>query len=89
MADVSYEIFNVDVFEFPDLAPSLEDAPLSPSKSKRSHAHRRSLSSSNGTLTKSHQNAYQQAVHMWNLETMALAFDSLEQFAIVYDQSSK
>lgn len=89
MTDISHESFNVDVFEFPDLAPSLEDAPLSPVKSKRSHAHRRSLSSSNGTITKSHQSAYQQAVHMWNLETMALGFDALEQFAIVYDQSSR
>lgn len=90
MSDVSHETFNVDVFEFPDLAPPMEDdAPLSPSKSKRSHAHRRSLSASNGTITKVHKNAYEQAVHMWNLETMALCFDSLEQFAIVYDQSSK
>lgn len=90
MSDVSYETFNVDVFEFPDLAPSMEeDAPLNPSKSKRSHAHRRSLSATNGTITNAHKNAYEQAVHMWNLETLALCFDSLEQFAIVYDQSSK
>ncbi|KAJ5166830.1 uncharacterized protein N7482_005611 [Penicillium canariense] len=90
MSEVSHETFNVDVFEFPDLAPSLvEDTPLSPSKSKRSHAHRRSLSGSNGTITSAHHSAYQQAVRMWNLETLALGFDALEQFAIVYDQTSK
>ncbi|KAJ5491171.1 hypothetical protein N7539_002738 [Penicillium diatomitis] len=90
MADVSHETFNMDVFEFPDLAPSLEEeTPLSPIKSKRHHANRRSVSSINGTTNGVHKSAYQQAVHMWNLEAMALGFDALEQFAIVYDQSSK
>ncbi|KAI2791248.1 hypothetical protein POX_c04105 [Penicillium oxalicum] len=90
MADVSHETFNMDVFEFPDLAPTVEEeTPLSPIKSKRNRANRRSISSLNGTTNGVQKSAYQQAVHMWNLEAMALGFDALEQFAIVYDQSSK
>ncbi|KAJ5682266.1 hypothetical protein N7462_005431 [Penicillium macrosclerotiorum] len=90
LAEVSHETFNVDIFEFPELDPSpMEDVPLSPSKSKRSHAHRRSLSGSNGTFTSTHTSAYQQALRMWHLESLALGFDALEQFAIVYEQISK
>ncbi|KAJ5578085.1 uncharacterized protein N7459_007049 [Penicillium hispanicum] len=93
LSNVSQETFGLDIFEFPMFDQLLADssAPSSPSKSKRHSAqsHRRSLSGSNGIQNGNHGSAYQQATRMYNLETLALGFDALEQFAIVYDQISK
>ncbi|KAJ5937803.1 hypothetical protein N7454_004145 [Penicillium verhagenii] len=87
---VSQESFGMDIFEFPVFDHLLQDesAPASPSKSKRNSLHRRSLSSTNGGLSNDNS-AYQKATRMYNLETLALGFDSLEQFALAYDQISK
>lgn len=91
LAEISQESFGFDIFQFPVLDHLMgEDAaPASPSKSKRNSAHRRSLSSTNGDASTEHSIAYQQCLRMWNLEVLALGFDSLEQFAIIYDQISK
>jgi nuclear pore complex protein Nup107 len=93
LAMISQDIFGIDVFEFPLLDHLLTDesAPASPSKSKRNSAnsHRRSISGSNGSSLANHRSAYQQAIRMYHLETLALGFDALEQFALVYDQISK
>ncbi|KAJ5627825.1 hypothetical protein N7490_010053 [Penicillium lividum] len=90
LSHVSQETFGLDIFEFPVFDHLIQDdsAPTSPSKSKRNSLHRRSLSSSNGIL--SHDSgAYQKATRMYNLETLALGFNALEQFALAYDQISK
>ena len=91
LSKVSQETFGLDIFEFPVLDHLLAEhsAPSSPSKSKRNSLHRRSLSSGNGIQSNDHSSAYQQALRMYNLETLALGFDAVEQFAIVYDQISK
>lgn len=90
---ISQDTFGIDIFEFPVLDHLLGDdsVPTSPSKSKRNSAsgHRRSLSGSNGAPVTNHGRAYQQGIRMHKLETLALGFDALEQFAIVYDQISK
>lgn len=90
---ISQDIFGIDIFESPflDHLPADESAPASPSKSKRNSAssHRRSTSGSNGGPLSNHRIAYQQAIRMYHLETLALGFDALEQFALVYDQISK
>ncbi|KAJ5147374.1 hypothetical protein N7526_000726 [Penicillium atrosanguineum] len=97
LAELSQESFGFDIFQFPvfDNVVAEDSAPASPSKSKRNsgHFHRRSLSGNGigiapGSGT-DHSLAYQQCIRMYNLETLALGFDSLEQFAIVYDQISK
>lgn len=91
LAEISQESFGFDIFQFPVLDHLMaEDAvPGSPTKSKRNSAHRRSLSGNNGGASSEHSVAYQQCLRMWNLEILALGFDSLEQFAIIYDQISK
>lgn len=91
LAAISQETFGFDIFQFPVLDHLIAEdtAPASPSKSKRNSAHRRSLSGNNGNASSEHSIAYQQCLRMSNLETLALGFDSLEQFAIVYDQISK
>lgn len=97
LAEVSQESFGFDIFQFPvfDHVVAEDSAPSSPSKSKRNsgHFHRRSLSGNgNGPAPVEpgdHSLAYQQCIRMYNLETLALGFDALEQFAIVYDQISK
>lgn len=90
---ISQDTFGIDIFEFPVLDHLLGDdsAPGSPNKSKRNSAssHRRSISGSNGGPVTSHGRAYQQGTRMHRLETLALGFDALEQFAVVYDQISK
>ncbi|KAJ6109513.1 hypothetical protein N7486_001748 [Penicillium sp. IBT 16267x] len=90
LSKVSQETFGLDIFEFPTLdhLPRHDSTPSSPSKSKRNSLHRRSLSSSNGILNND-DSAYQKATRMYNLETLALGFDALEQFALAYDQISK
>jgi len=90
LSNVSQETFGLDIFEFPTLEhlTPVDSAPSSPSKSKRNSLHRRSLSSSNGILNND-SGAYQKATRMYNLETLALGFDALEQFALAYDQISK
>ncbi|KAJ5180660.1 hypothetical protein N7492_003870 [Penicillium capsulatum] len=93
LSSISQDTFGIDIFEFPvfDNLLGEESVPPSPSKSKRNSAssHRRSLSGSNGAPVTSHGRAYQQGTRMHKLETLALGFDALEQFAIVYDQISK
>ena len=94
LSNVSQETFGLDIFEFPVFDQLLAESsvPSSPNKSKRNSAqsiHRRSLSGSNSVQGGDHGSAYQQAIRMYNLETLALGFDALEQFAIVYDQISK
>lgn len=91
LAEISQESFGFDIFQFPVLNHMMaEDAtPNDSTKAKRNSAHRRSLSGSNGDVSSEHSIAYQQCVPMWNLEGLASGFDSLEQFAIVYDQISK
>lgn len=83
----------MDIFEFPGFENMLgeDSVPSSPAKSKRNSLslHRRSLSGSNGLSNGDHGNAYHKATRMFNLETLALGFDALEQFALVYDQISK
>ncbi|KAJ5291285.1 hypothetical protein N7478_000536 [Penicillium angulare] len=89
LSGVSQETFGLDIFEFPGFENLLQEdsAPTSPSKSKRNSLHRRSLSG--GISTTGQNGAYQKATRMFNLETLALGFDALEQFALVYDQISK
>lgn len=91
LPSVSQETFGFDIFEFPVLDQMLPEkdnsVPSSPSKSKRNSLHRRSLSNNNGLL--SNEEAYQKALRMYHLETLALGFDSLEKFAHVYDRMSK
>lgn len=91
LAEISQETFGFDIFQFPVLDHLMaEDAtPPGSTKAKRNSAHRRSLSGSNGGVSSEHSVAYQQCLRMWNLEVLASGFDSLEQFAIVYDQISK
>lgn len=88
LSGVSQETFGLDIFEFPGFENLLQEdsAPTSPSKSKRNSLHRRSLS---GISNNDQNGAYQKATRMFNLETLALGFDALEQFALVYDQVSK
>lgn len=94
---ISQETFGIDIFEFSAMDPALSEngnsAPSSPSKSKRNSLHRRSLSGSNGNLINlnniTNEQAYQESLRMFNLETLALAFDSLEKFAHVYERVSK
>lgn len=92
LPEISHETFGFDILEFPaldvDQFIAEKSAPTSPSKSKKS-AHRRSLSGSNGLAVNNPANANQQCALMLNFESLALGFDSLENFAILYDQISK
>ena len=94
LSSISQETFGLDIFEFPlfDQVLAENSAPSSPIKSKRNSTqsiHQRNLSGSNGYQSGGHSSAYQQATRMFNLETLAVGFDALEQFAIVYDQISR
>lgn len=92
LSEISQETFGIDIFQFPVLEHLMtEDAasPASPSKSMWNNAHRRSLSGNNGAAASDQSVAYQQCTRMYNLESLALGFDTLEQFAVVYDQISK
>lgn len=93
LSEISQETFGFDILEFPaldvDQLVAEKSAPSSPTKSKKNSAHRRSLSSSNGIALNNPSNANQQCALMFNFESLALGFDSLENFAILYDQISK
>ncbi|KAJ5728789.1 uncharacterized protein N7483_003297 [Penicillium malachiteum] len=93
LATISEETFGKNIFGYSDEdeeSLAEEFVPTSPVKSKRNSLHGRSHSGSNSISNKDpHETAYQQATRMYNLETLAAGFDSLERFAIVYDQISK
>lgn len=91
LAEISQECFGFDIFQFPVLDHLMaEDAgPTGPAKPKKNGTHHRGLSGNHEGVNNEHSVAYQQCLRMYNLEILALGFDSLEQFAIVYDQISK
>lgn len=93
LSEISQETFGFDILEFPaldvDQFIAEKSAPSSPTKSRKNSAHRRSLSSNNGLAANNPANANQQCALMFNFESLALGFDSLENFAILYDQISR
>ncbi|CAI7599755.1 unnamed protein product [Penicillium manginii] len=93
LSEISQETFGFDILEFPaldvDQFIAEKSTPSSPSKSRKNSAHRRSLSSNNGLAVNNPANANQQCALMLNFENLALGFDSLENFAILYDQISR
>jgi nuclear pore complex protein Nup107 len=88
LADISIEKFGSDIISMPPHEHVFSEAttPTSPSKSKRSSLHRRSLSGSNNIALVA---AYNQCQSMLDLESLILGLDAVEQFAIVHDQMSK
>lgn len=93
LSEISQETFGYDILEGPaldvDQIIAEKSVPSSPTKSRKNSAHRRSLSGSNGMTVNSSAYAYQQCALMLNFESLALGFDSLENFAILYDQISR
>ena len=88
LADISIEKFGCDIISMPpqDIGFSEATTPTSPTKSKRSSIHRRSLSGSHNIALIA---AYNQCQSMRDLESLILGLDSVEQFAIVHEQRSK
>ncbi|CAG7955941.1 unnamed protein product [Penicillium olsonii] len=88
LADISIEKFGCDIISMPpqDIGFSEATTPTSPTKSKRSSLHRRSLSGSHNIALIA---AYNQCQSMRDLESLILGLDSVEQFAIVHEQRSK
>lgn len=93
LSEISQETFGYDILEGPaldvDQIIAEKSVPSSPTKSRKNSAHRRSLSGSNGMTVNSSAYAYQECALMLNFESLALGFDSLENFAILYDQISR
>ncbi|KAJ5902139.1 hypothetical protein N7495_002667 [Penicillium taxi] len=87
LSDLSHESFGVDLFNSAPSTP-FDELPSSPNKSKRS-SHRRSHSGSNTVFITDHGSAFDLALSMFNLETLALCFNALNSFAGVYDLVSK
>lgn len=88
LADISIEKFGSDIISMPPQEGTHTESttPTSPTKSKRNSLHRRSLSGSNNIALVS---AYYKAHRVLDLESLALGFDAVEQFALVHEQMSK
>jgi nuclear pore complex protein Nup107 len=87
LADISIEKFGSDIISMPPQEAYTEaTTPSSPTKSKRNSLHRRSLSGSNNIALVS---AYYKAQRVLDLESLAIGFDAVEQFAHVHEQMSK
>jgi nuclear pore complex protein Nup107 len=87
LADISIEKFGSDIISMPPQEAHADaTTPTSPTKSKRNSLHRRSLSGSNNIALVS---AYYKAHRVLDLESLAIGFDAVEQFAQVHEQMSK
>mgnify|MGYP007007043484 CR=1 FL=1 len=88
LADISIEKFGSDIISMPPQeGPHLDSTtPTSPTKSKRNGPQRQSLSGSSNLALVS---AYYKAHRVLDLESLALGFDAVEQFALVHEQMSK
>lgn len=92
LADISIDKFGSDIISMPPQEGLQTEAttPTSPTKSKRNSLHRRSLSASlSGSNNVALVSAYYRAHRVLDLESLALGFDAVEQFALVHEQMSK
>lgn len=93
LSDLSQEAFGFDVAEFPmGLEGGVEAStsePISPTKSRLfGSAHKRTKS--NGTATGAQPSLlFQQSQTMRDLESLTLAFDALENFALIWEKLDK
>lgn len=93
LSHLSQESFGFDVAEFPIEMEDSSDAPtpepMSPSKIRLpGSAHKRSRS--NGVTNGAQQSIlYQQSQTMRDLEALILAFDALENFAMLWEKLDK
>lgn len=93
LADISQEAFGFDVAEFPmgldDGVEASASEPMSPNRSRLvGSAHKRTRS--NGASTGAQPSLlFQQSQTMRDLESLILAFDALENFALIWEKLDK